>query len=81
MLDDHQFCDHCPGCRPTLLDIETRKPLEGDSPVMIKINQLWDHGTTYEQRKAFIKVTLHNSRSTEDMRLATEVIKRMQEAT
>lgn len=68
MLDDHEFCDTCPGCRPAMLDVRTGKRLPDDDPKMTKVNRVWDNDTTYEQRKAFIEVTLHNSRKPGDMR-------------
>jgi hypothetical protein len=73
MLGHHDFCDHCPGCRPVLIDVNTGQPLPADSPSMVKVNQVWASETTYEQRKAFIEVTLHGSCSSNDLRLANQV--------
>jgi hypothetical protein len=73
MLEHHEFCDHCPGCRPVLLDVNTGQPLPADSPSMVKVDQVWASETTYEERKAFIEVTLHSSRSSNDLRLANQV--------
>jgi hypothetical protein len=78
VLDHHEFCDHCPGCRPARVDTRTGKPLADDSPVMIKVSQTWDHETTYAERKAFIEVTLHNSRTAENMRLASIVTRKIE---
>ena len=74
MLEDHAFCDSCPGCRPAMIDVKTGKPVPPDDPKVLAINLLWDKRTTYEQRKAYIEVTLHNSRKPEDMRLCQEVL-------
>lgn len=75
----HAFCDTCPGCRPALLDAKTGEALPAESPIMIKINRLWDRETTYAERKAFVDVTVHNSRAPEDMRLASSVIRKIEE--
>lgn len=80
MMEDHEFCDHCPGCRPAVIDVQTGKPLPLDSPVMIAVNKVWNNETTYDQRKAFIEVTLHNSREPELMRLTQEVNDKIQSA-
>ncbi len=52
------------------LDMST---LADDSPIMIKVNEIWNRQTTYAERKAYVEVTLHNSRAVEDLRLATSV--------
>jgi hypothetical protein len=73
MLEHHEFCDHCPGCRPAILDVTTGRALAADSPMMMRVNKIWDKDTTYAQRKAYIEVTVHNSRSPQDMELASVV--------
>ncbi len=80
MMPDHEFCDSCPGCRPALLDINTHEVLSNDSPVMKIVNQIWDNETTYAQRKAFIEVTLHNSRLPNEMKLWQEVNEKITKA-
>lgn len=72
-MTHHEFCDHCPGCRPALIDGETGKLYAQDSPLMLEINRIWDKETTYAERKAFIDVTLHNSYDAETIRLAAGV--------
>jgi hypothetical protein len=74
----HDFCDHCEGCRPALVDPQTGKRLGDDSPLMLKVNRVWDKETTYAQRRAFIMVTVHNSRAAADMQLCQEVIKKIE---
>lgn len=74
MMEDHEFCDNCSGCRPSLIDTKTKQRMADDNPIMIKINQIWDNETTYAQRRAFIKVTLHNSRNLVDLRRMQEVV-------
>lgn len=76
---NHDFCDHCPGCRPALLDLITGRPLADDSPEMLRVNKIWNEQTTYRERKAFIAVTVHNSRAAEDMRLAQNIIAKISE--
>ena len=80
MMEDHEFCDDCPGCRPALLDLDTEEPLLDDDPIMIKVNGIWDNDTTYAQRRAFIEVTLHNSRNPKDIERAQEVSQKFEVA-
>jgi len=80
MSDTHQFCDHCELCRPALLDMGTGKVFSDDSPVMIAVNKIWNNDSTYAQRKAFIAVTVHNSRLDQDMRLAHTLIDKFKAA-
>lgn len=80
MMEDHEFCDDCSGCRPALLDMETKQPLSNDDPIMISVNKVWDDDTTYAQRRAFIEVTLHNSRNPLDMVRAQEVAQKFEVA-
>lgn len=47
--------------------------MSDDSPIMLAINRAWNHDTTYAERKAFIEVTLHNSRLEDDCRMAAAV--------
>lgn len=63
MMEDHEFCDKCPGCRPAIMDATTGEVFAPDSEIMIAVNEMWDNDTTYEERKAFIEMTLHNSRN------------------
>jgi hypothetical protein len=74
MLEGHEFCDHCPGCRPAVFDPTTGKVYAPDSQVMQIINLVWDTETSYAERKAFIEVTLHNSKAADDMRLAKALL-------
>jgi hypothetical protein len=78
MMEDHEFCDSCPGCRPALATLDGKK-VPDDDPKMVVINKLWDTQTTYAQRRAFIEVTLKNSRKPNDMRLCQEVMIKIQE--
>lgn len=79
MMEDHEFCDSCPGCRPAMMTTEGRR-IADDDPMMVIVNRLWDNETTYAQRRAFIEVTLKNSRKPHDLRLFQEVATMMQEA-
>lgn len=80
MTIPHDFCDHCPGCRPAIVNIETGEVLAEDSPQMIEVNRIWSHETTYAERKAYIAMTAHNSRAPEDMRLAMRIMEKFQAA-
>lgn len=48
--------------------------------MMRTVNRIWDHETTYAERKAFMEVTVHNSRSREDLELAGSVVKKLEAA-
>ena len=80
MMEDHEFCDTCPGCRPAMLDVKSGKPLPSDHPAMVVVNRVWSNDTTYAQRRAFIEVTLKNSRRPEDVKLFQEVATKIQTA-
>lgn len=73
-LETHEFCDTCEGCRPAMLDLKTNRPMPQDHPTMKKINKVWDNDTTYEQRRAFIDVTLHSRKTRVNMLLANQVM-------
>lgn len=79
MLESHAFCDSCPGCRPALTTTGGR-PLPADSPEAAAVAAVWDRETTYAERKAFIEVTLHNSRAPEDLALCARVIDKFKAA-
>lgn len=76
MMEDHEFCDDCPGCRPRLAKLEDGKaiPVPLDDPAQQKIDHIWDNNTTYAQRRSYIEVTLHNSRNPVDMQRCQEVV-------
>lgn len=76
-MEDHEFCDSCPGCRPALMTPDG-KIIPNDDPTMMKINHIWDEETTFAQRRAFIEVTLKNSKNTHDLALASQVIEKFQ---
>lgn len=80
MSAKHEFCDHCPGCRPALLDLATGKPLAEDTPVMIAVNKIWDNDTTYAQRKAFVAITWHQSKKPDDVKLAMMITQKIEKA-
>jgi hypothetical protein len=79
MMEDHEFCDSCPGCRPAMLDARTGKPIPNDDLMMVVINRIWDNETSYAQRRAFIEVTLKNAHDSHNMQLAQQVIRKFQE--
>ena len=80
MWETHAFCDHCPGCRPALLDAATGQVLPEHSPLMQAVNRVWNTQTSYAERKAFIEVTLRNSRSAADLQLAAAVMAKIKRA-
>jgi hypothetical protein len=79
MVKRHEFCDHCPGCRPAVI-ASAGMSLDAQAALTKIIDHVWDHETRVEERKAFIEVTLHNDRDPEKMRLAAAVAKRFEAA-
>lgn len=80
MMENHVFCDHCPGCRPAVLDVATGEPIPDTDPRMVEINRYWDKETSFEQRKGFIEVTLHNSRKPSDLAMFEQIARKIQKA-
>lgn len=76
----HDFCDTCPGCRPTMFNADTGEVYPDTDPRMIAINRVWNHETTYAQRKAFILFTVHNNREANVMALFAVVRAKMERA-
>ncbi len=74
MMEDHEFCDKCEGCRPAMLDPRTGVKVPDTDPMMVSVNRAWDNETTFAQRKAFIEVTLKNCRNPVELRLYQEVV-------
>lgn len=75
---DHEFCDECPLCRPALIDMRTGRSRGPDDKLMKAVNRIWDNHTSYEQRRAFIRVTRFNSQAPEDQHLFHEVAAKIQ---
>jgi hypothetical protein len=63
------------------MNAETGEVMSDDDPVMIRVNKIWNNETTYEMRKAFIEVTLHNSRDERDLSLANQVVDKFKKGT
>lgn len=74
MMEDHEFCDSCEGCKPAILNAQTKKPIPYDDPMMIAVMDVWNNNTSFAQRRSYIEVTLKNSRREHDMKLFTEVM-------
>jgi hypothetical protein len=73
------YSDDCPGCRPMVLDMQTKRPLPDDSPMMLIINGIWST-TTRDEREAFHRFTCQNSRAPEVMALVNPLMMRIQNA-
>ena len=80
MMEDHEFCDSCEGCKPAILDTMTGKAVPSDNPMMIAVMDVWENETSYAERRAYIEVTLKNSRTEFDMNLCEEVTRKMRAA-
>lgn len=71
------FEDDCEGCRPAVLDLQTKKPLPADHPVMKALAMVWD-GTTRDERAAFHRFTCLNSREPTDLVLVHGIQQKFQ---
>lgn len=83
MMPEHEFCDDCPGCRPAIASFDPKTGQVGpkmpdDTPIMQAVNKYWDNDTTYEERHAYIEVTLHNSRLPAHMERCQRVLEQLQ---
>jgi hypothetical protein len=79
LMSKHKFDDDCPGCRPALVDVETGKAMPQNHPTMVRVNEVWAE-TTLQEREAFHQVTCLNNRSTENLKLAMAITRRIQDA-
>lgn len=74
-----EFSDTCPGCRPAMLDMQTRRRLPDSDPLMRIVNDLWSK-TTLEERQAWHRVCCQNSRAPRDMLFASGFAQKIQDA-
>jgi hypothetical protein len=71
--------DECPGCRPAILNVETRTLLPDDSPMMQIVLRVW-RALSLHEKQAWHRFTCQNSRTPFDMQLAETFGKHVQEA-
>jgi hypothetical protein len=74
----HTYSDKCEGCRPCLLDLETRQPLDDDHPAMQRLLAIWET-TTLKERIAYHNVMCLNSRHPKDMAVVRGIMQRFGE--
>lgn len=83
-MTKHFFQDDCPGCRPSLMEIDKKTnqaiPLPKDHPIQAEAERVWDEETSFEQRAACHSVWCTNSRDLHDLELTAQVAKKMQDA-
>ena len=84
MMEDHEFCDDCEGCRPAIATVDPKTGEVGpsmprDTPQMQAIDAYWDNETSYAQRKPFIEFTLHNRREPVLVERAQQVMSKVQQ--
>lgn len=77
---DHEFCDACPGCQPVMLDAHTGIPLPDSDPKVVVLMRVWRNETSWSQRRACIRVWVHNSDAPADMFLHNEVVEKLHKA-
>jgi len=69
MSHDHAFDPQCPGCRPCIVDPQTRQPLPDDHFAMVVANEIWD-ALPFEDQWALNRIWVHNSREPEHLEVA-----------
>jgi hypothetical protein len=78
-MSKEQFDDKCPGCRPVVLDLQTKQALSPEHPIMLAIAEVWKT-TTLKEREAFHKFTCLNSRDPAVMTIVAGLNQRIQKA-
>jgi len=73
------FNDECPGCRPAMVDVKTKRVFADDSVEMTIVNRLWSE-TTIDERRAWHRVTCQNSRSLVDVQITKAFVDRLEAA-
>ncbi len=78
-MSREQFADDCPGCRPIILDIKTKRALPAEHPAMQAITAVWQSTTRFE-RECFHRFTCLNSRERLDVTVVDGLRQKMQDA-
>jgi hypothetical protein len=78
-MSRERFDDECPGCRPMMVNMQTKRPYADDSVEMTTVNRLWSE-TTLDERRAWHRVTCQNSRSLVDVQIAKTFVDRLEAA-
>ncbi len=68
----HEYNPDCPDCRPALLD-ENGNVLPLEHPTMQVVMAVWQ-ASSLDDRAAYIRVTVHNSRVADDVRRANALV-------
>jgi hypothetical protein len=71
-----EFDDNCPGCRPAIIDVKTKKILPDDDPVMVAMMKIWGETSIYE-RRAYHRVMCLNSRDAIDLFIVNGVVSKL----
>lgn len=71
--------DDCPGCRPAMMNMQTKQILPDDSPEIVAILGEWAK-TTLEQRQAWHRITCQGSTDRKDHELVRPFINASQDA-
>jgi hypothetical protein len=71
------FDDNCPGCRPAILDPQTKRVLPDDDPMMVKMLEVWAE-TTLGERQIYHRVMCLNSRDPLDLFIVRGIIERFE---
>jgi hypothetical protein len=61
-----KFDDHCPSCRPLMLDMQTGQPLPDGHPLLAIVDEVWKE-MSISERAAFHRFTCLNKRTPEEI--------------
>jgi hypothetical protein len=76
-MSHHAFDPECPDCRPVIIDPSTGQVLPPEHPVMVAVNKVWE-ASTFEDREAFHRVTVLNSRAPDDLQRMQAMAERIE---
>lgn len=73
------FDDNCPGCKPTMVELDSGKVLPDDHPQMVALLKMWRE-TTIHERRAWHAFTCQNLRDPLTMALIPGLQQKMEQA-
>lgn len=77
-MSKDQFDVNCEGCKPAIIDPETKEILPSTHPYMIAITTLWDE-QSLDAKMAWHRVTCKNLRDPADLKLTQRFIDQFSE--
>lgn len=72
----HPYDPQCPHCVPAVINAKTGQVLPKDSPAMKAVMRVWN-ASAFEERRAFIAVTVDSSKAPADLEGASPLMMRI----